>query len=248
MTPVLLLHGVGLDHRMWYRCLPLLAEHHPVRAPDLAGHGGGGPVPASWTLRELAGATSDGIDAPAHLVGFSLGALVAQRIALDWPELVRSLTVVSSVAERSREQAEAVAERLREACGDFDAVAEQAVARWMSSSWRADEPELTEYLRTTMRRQHRPSYLHCYRIFAEADHQLWPLLPEITAPTLAITGAADPGSTPEMSERLAERIPRARAEILPGVRHLVPLEAPRRLVDSILAHTKEVDDAEAAQA
>lgn len=248
MTALQLLHGVGLDHRMWRRCRPQLDEQHEVTAPDLPGHGASAAVPSGWTLREVAGSVSDAVAEPTHLVGFSLGALVAQRIALDRPELVRSLTLVSSVADRSPEQSRAVAARLHEAEHDFDAVVDRAVARWMADSWRAAEPELAEELRTTLRRQHRPSYLRCYRIFAEADQELRPLLGGITAPTLAITGAHDPGSTPEMSERLAARIARARADVLPGVRHLVPLEAPQRLAEAILAHTQEVDHAEPAQA
>ncbi|MGW5697528.1 alpha/beta fold hydrolase, partial [Streptomyces asiaticus] len=83
----------------------------------------------------------------------------------------------------------------------------------------------------------RASYLACYRVFATADTGLWRWLPRIAAPTVAVTGERDPGSTPAMSHRLADRIPGARAVIVPGARHLLPLECPRELTDVILTRT-----------
>ncbi|MGY4745797.1 alpha/beta fold hydrolase, partial [Streptomyces sp. ATMOS53] len=84
----------------------------------------------------------------------------------------------------------------------------------------------------------RTSYLACYDVFATADAGLWPRLPDITAPTLAVTGEDDPGSTPAMSRLLADRIPGARAMIMPGTRHLLPLERPKELIEAILHHTE----------
>ncbi|MGY4742913.1 alpha/beta fold hydrolase, partial [Streptomyces sp. ATMOS53] len=83
----------------------------------------------------------------------------------------------------------------------------------------------------------RTSYLACYDVFATADAGLWPRLPDITAPTLAVTGADDPGSTPAMSRLLADRISGGRALIVPGTRHLLPLERPEELARAVLDHT-----------
>jgi len=233
---ILLLHGVGLDRRMWSRCrLP------GAVALDLLGHGSAGPAPPGTALADLAEDVAARMAGPAHVVGFSLGALVAQRLAITRPELVRSLTLVSSVADRSPEESAAVAGRLAHSERDFPATVRAALERWMTPEWRAEEPELLEQLRTTLLGTDRPSYLACYRVFATADAELWPGLPRIGAPTLAITGAEDPGSTPAMTRKLAEAIPGARAVVVPGARHLLPLEHPARLTDEILALTTEVD-------
>jgi len=233
---ILLLHGVGLDRRMWSRCrLP------GALALDLRGHGSAAPAPPDITLAHLSADVADRLAGPAHVVGFSLGALVAQQLAVTRPELVRSLTLVSSVADRSAEQSAAVAGRLAAAERDFPATVDTAIDRWMSLRWRAEEPDLADQLRATMLGNDRQSYLACYRVFGTADAQLWPALPRIEAPTLAITGAEDPGSTPEMTRKLAEAIPTACAVVVPGARHLLPLEQPARLTDEILALTTEVE-------
>lgn len=233
---ILLLHGVGLDRTMWSRCrLP------GAVALDLLGHGSAAPAPPGTTLADLAGDVAERLSGPAHVVGFSLGALVAQRLAIGRPDLVRSLTLVSSVADRSAGESVAVRGRLEQAARDFPATVQAAVDRWLSPEWRADEPDLAERLRATMLGNDLPSYLACYRVFATADAELWPSLPRIEAPTLAITGADDPGSTPAMTHKLAAAIPKARAVVVPGARHLLPLERPARLTEEILALTTEVE-------
>ena len=66
------------------------------------------------------------------------------------------------------------------------------------------------------------SFLHCYRVFATADAEIGPELGRITVPALAVTGEDDPGSTPEMTRRLAEAMPDCRAVVVPGARHMLP--------------------------
>lgn len=241
MTALSLLHGVGLDRHLWDRCVQPLGTRHRVSTPDLLGHGAAGFAPSGTTLAGLADDIAGGLSEPAHLVGFSLGALVAQQVTLDHPALVRSLVLVSSVADRGPRESAAVAERYALAERDYPAAVAGAIERWMPAGWQAAEPDLAARLRSTLLANDRDSYHTCYRIFASADRELWPRLPQISVPTLAITGELDPGSTPEMTRRLAAVIPQARAVVVPGIRHLVPLQAPELLVEHILTHTTEVD-------
>ncbi|MER5177532.1 alpha/beta fold hydrolase [Streptomyces sp. NPDC002896] len=239
----MLLHGVGLDRAMWERCLPSLAARHRVTLVDLRGHGASPAAAAGVSLGELTEDVAQLVDGcsgpggPSHIVGFSLGALVAQQLALVRPELTASLTLVSSVAGRSGEERAAVARRRERAAEDFEASARAAVDRWFAPEWLAEEPDLATAVLDALLHNDRTSYLACYDVFATADAALWPLLPRITAPTLAVTGANDPGSTPAMTRLLADRIPGGRALIVPGGRHLLPLERPDDLTDAILTHT-----------
>lgn len=244
-TPLVLLHGVGLDRRMWDRCRPALEARHRVRALDLPGHGGSPGAARGTTLSDLARDVLASIDRPAHLVGFSLGALVATEAALQDRRSVASLTVVSSVALRSAPEREAVRHRLHTAREDFVASADAAVERWFTPEWRAQEPQLAEAVRSTLLRQDPASYLACYEVFANADAELWPRLGTVGCPTLAVTGSEDPGSTPAMTQKFARAVPGARYTFVPGARHLLPLEAPGALTDEIIRHTTEVDRAAA---
>lgn len=237
---VVLLHGVGLDRRMWQRCVPRLDPAYRVVCVDLRGHGTSGPARPDTTLTDLAddvaGVLAELGGRPAHLVGFSLGALVAQFLAATRPELVATLTLVSSVAARSPAERDAVAQRLAAAESDFPAAVDTAVDRWFGEEWRRQEPSLVEQVRDTMLGNDLQSYLANYRIFATADQEVEPLMDRIAAPTLAITGSDDPGSTAAMTYRLADAIPGAHAEVVAGARHLLPLERPDEFVSSLIKH------------
>ena len=114
---LVLLHGVGLDHSMWAPVADLLAADFDVVTPDLPGHGSRPPAPAGVTLSDLADGVVGEVPHGSHLVGFSLGALVAQHLAPHRPELVRTLTSVSSVCRRTPAEREAVLGRLRDGRG-----------------------------------------------------------------------------------------------------------------------------------
>ena len=239
-TQMVLVHGVGMDRRTWRRCLPAL-EGYRILLPDLRGHGASPAIEGAVTLGELAGDVAALLDEPAHVVGFSLGGLVAMRLALAEPALVRSLTLVSAVASRSPAERQAVRDRLAVATERFEDAADAAVDRWFSPAWRAREPELADEVRATLLANDRRSYLSAYRLFAEADAELRPQLGRIAAPTVAVTGSEDGGSTPAMTRALAAAIPGATAAVVDGARHLLPLERPDALTDLILEHLRRTD-------
>ena len=216
---IVLLHGVGLDHTIWDDVVPLLPGR--THAPDLPGHAGhrlDGPV----TLADLVPPLSE----PAHLVGFSLGALVAIRLAADRPELARSLTLVSAVAGRTMDERAAVRERLVLAERDLPASFEAAIVRWGERFRARVAPVLA--------RNDPASYRACYQVFAEADDEVAALYGRLSMPVLAITGADDPGSTPAMTQAIAAAVPDGEAQVVAGARHLLPLEAPDALASAII--------------
>ncbi len=237
---VVLLHGVGLDHAMWDRLVPALAEDHRVTTVDLRGHGASGPATPGTSLGDLAGDVLEVVDTVGarrvHLVGFSLGALVAAHLAAHHQDRVATLSLVSSVAQRTPREQEAVRLRLQAAQTDLDRTVDAAVERWFDDAWRQREPELVADVLRTMLGNDPTTSLACYTVFAVGDQEVGPLLGDITAPTLAITGSDDPGSTPDMSHRLAAAIPDAHAVVVEGARHLLPLERPDELAAALTKH------------
>jgi pimeloyl-ACP methyl ester carboxylesterase len=230
---LVLLHGVGLDRTMWEPAAELLDADFDVQAPDLPGHGARPPATDRVTLADLAAGVVEDVPPGSHVVGFSLGALVAQHLARYRPDLVRTLTSVSSVCRRTAEEREAVLARLRTAEADFEASAARSLQRWYDGTGVA--PAVVERTRATLLANDVASFLACYRVFATADAQIGPELGRIAAPALAVTGEEDPGSTPEMTWRLAEAIPGCRAVVVPGARHMLPVQRPRELVDCLTA-------------
>ena len=239
MTPptVVLLHGVGLDGSMWSPVAERLGDHMDIRCPDLPGHGVNPPVPADVTLDDLAAEVAAQIPFGAHLVGFSLGALVAQYIARYHPGRIASLTSVASVCKRTPEERSAVLGRLAMAEHDFDATVQASLHRWYDGT---DVPDdVVGRTERVLRATDHAGFVNCYRVFATGDARIGPHLGRIDLPSLAITGALDPGSTPEMTHRLAASIPGCRAVVVDGARHMLPVQYPSVLADHLIAFIGE---------
>lgn len=234
---IVLLHGVGLDHTMWEPTAELLADRFTLVTPDLPGHGRNEPAPAGTTLRDLAREVMAEIPPRSHVVGFSLGALVAQHLAVHQPDLVATLTSVSSVCRRTPAERDAVLRRLDVAQADFAAAVTASLQRWYGGT--DVDAEWVSRTEVALLANDLDSFHHCYRVFATADAELGPDLGRIAMPALAVTGENDPGSTPEMSRRLAAALPDCRAVIVPEARHMLPVQRPTALVDCLTAFIGE---------
>jgi pimeloyl-ACP methyl ester carboxylesterase len=98
--PLVLLHGLGGAASNWIELAPELAREHRVIAVDLPGHGGSSPLPALPNLEPFADRVGlvlqrEGVH-PAVVVGHSLGCVVALRLAMRSPDLVRGLVLISA--------------------------------------------------------------------------------------------------------------------------------------------------------
>ena len=100
-TPVLLIMGLAYPASAWFRQVPALAARHRVLRVDNRGAGETGLVPSSpYTVETMAGDCLAVLDAAgvdqAHVVGISMGGLMAQELALSHPERLLSLTLMST--------------------------------------------------------------------------------------------------------------------------------------------------------
>lgn len=226
---VVLLHGVGLDRTMWKPLREQLA--HESVALDLPGHGLRPPLRSEQNLASLAADVLERLETrePVHLVGFSLGALVAQYLARFVPGRVLTLSAVNSVCRRTAEESAAVEERLATAGTNFSQGVDRAIERWFPAGETAVDAQLIEATRQTLAGNDVESYVHAYAVFARGDQEIADELDAIKQPTQAITGELDPGSTPEMSRRLVAAVPQGRLRIIPGARHMLPVENPLAL-------------------
>jgi len=106
--PVLLIHGLGSSTRDWEYQVPAFTKDYRVLVPDLRGHGKSDKPPGPYSMplfaRDIAALIRSQDIPPVHVIGLSLGGFVAFQLAVDHPELVRSLVVVNSAAGMPRDK------------------------------------------------------------------------------------------------------------------------------------------------
>lgn len=236
--PVVLIHGVGSDLEDLSLVSDALGPGFRILRLDLRGHGKSERVPGPYSLAEFAADVGELMDhvgfEQADVMGFSLGALIAQRFALDYSGRVRRLALVSGVAGRTEAEREAVMKRLAALeSSEPMSHATASASRWFTDAFCERHPEIVENRLARIAANHKPSYAAAYRVLATSD--LADDLHRITAPTLVITGEFDQGSNPRMARLMHERIAGSELQILSGLRHSILLEAP----DLVAAHLRD---------
>ncbi len=227
--PLVLVHGVGSYREAWDGVIARLSDDFRILSFDLRGHGGSARVKGRYDIDDFTGdvlALTDHVGFERFdLAGFSLGGLIAQRLALTHPERLRRLVLLSTVSGRSDDERERVLTRLAALqAGDRGSHYDASLSRWLTEDFQARNPELIAELRRRNAQNDPDCYASAYRVLAETD--FGGLIDQIRLPTLIATGEHDQGSNPRMSRYMHERIAGSRLHILPGLRHSLLNEAP----------------------
>jgi 3-oxoadipate enol-lactonase len=234
--PITFLHGVGGNLNVWDDVLSALPNTYETLRYDLRGHGFSSKPAGPYQLNDFVNdhilmLNRNNIE-KTHLVGFSLGGLVAQSVALKHSGRVGKLILISTVAGRSEEEKAAVRRRLdvlkSEGAGAHLAAASD---RWFTPEFSKAHPEVLESRRRISLANDPEAYVAAYEVLASTD--LVEDLPNISHETLVITGECDPGSTPRMARRIAESIPGAEVVVIPRMRHSILLEKPDEVAELI---------------
>jgi 3-oxoadipate enol-lactonase len=225
---VLMLHGLGANSSSWTLQFDALitAGLRPL-APDVPGFGDSKYDGRGWNFkrvaRDLAGFIIDLNSGPVHIVGLSMGGVIAQQFVLDYPKLVRKLVLVST----------------------FSALQPSSFSQWFYFAQRAlvvHTMGLATQSRIVARRVFPEPGQGALREIAEkqiasADPRAYraamrnlglfnsrPCLGEIKAPTLVISGANDTTVAPTNQKVLAEGIRGSKQIIIPDAGHAVAID------------------------
>jgi pimeloyl-ACP methyl ester carboxylesterase len=229
---VVLIHGVGMARSIWEPQIDALRGEFKVIAYDMLGHGGSALPCVDPALADYAVQLADLLDhldvAAAHVVGHSMGALVALEFALRYPSRVTSVAALNAVYDRTTAQRSAVLERaaLMDGSPPDAAAIDSTIARWFDEPV-PDHLALAEKkVRELLASVDPAGYARTYKLFASSDQMHVGRLSLLRAPALFMTGECDPNSNPAMSLAMAAAAPRARADILPNERHMMNVTAP----------------------
>ncbi len=231
---VVLIHGLGMNRLMWDAQVPALAGRFRVLRYDLLGHGESPPPVDPCSMAQLVDqirALIDGLGLErCALVGFSLGGMIARTFAIEHPERMSALVVLNSAHDRTEDEWAAVRSRVEQArTSGPGATVEAALERWFTSGFAARRPDILDRVRRWILANDPAIYPGLYRVLAEGDADLVEPIATIRCPTLVVACAEDSGNSPDMATRMAARIPGARAEIVPGLRHMGLVEDPETI-------------------
>ncbi|MFG2545158.1 alpha/beta fold hydrolase [Streptomyces sp. NPDC048594] len=222
--PLVLLHGGFCTNDTWGAQRADLAAAYRLLLPERRAHGHTPDVDGPLTYQDMADDTvaflETVVDAPAHLVGWSDGAVVALLVALARPDLVRRVVLIGA---------------------NFRPGGECFVEPGMLDAMTPDSPDMAFF--REMYEAVSPDGADHWPVVAVKMIDMWrtqPTLTErdlgrITAPTLVMTGDDDL-MTLEHTTALYRALPDARLAVLPGASHLVPLEKPALVNGLVLDH------------
>ena len=239
--PLLLLHGLGGRGSDWAAQAAHFQSGYQVITCDVLGHGAStrppGPYSVAGFARQVAALLRAVATEPAHVVGLSMGGMIAFQLAVDAPELVRSLVIVNSGPELvPRTAAERWALRLRVLTVRWLGL--ERMGSLLGTRLFPDDPERRAEFLTRFLTNDRDAYLAATRAligWSVADR-----IEEIAVPVLAVASDQD-YTPPSRKEEYVRRIPAARMVVVPDARHALPMERPDAFNQVLEAFLVEVD-------
>lgn len=242
-TDLILIHGLGMSLRDWDAHIPELTRYHRVLRLDVRGFGESekpaGPYSPQLFARDLAGLARSCQITHAHVAGISMGGVIAQRLALDFPALVQSLILISTSSEVNA-KGQAAWEELAAGVEQqgFSTVASFS-ERLFAANFVAAHPELVE-------ERIKRTAVNDPRAWAAAARAVsafnWTAdLAGVRVPTLILQGLEDGLTPPGGAVKMNRSLPRSRLLFLPDCGHFVPDEKPEIFTSTVLAFLAGVD-------
>jgi pimeloyl-ACP methyl ester carboxylesterase len=228
-APLLLIMGLGWPSQAWQRLRPALSEKYRTIAVDNRGVGRSETPAGPYSIAQMAADAAAVLNAArvntAHIFGVSMGGMIAQEFALQYPQKVRSL-VLGCTAAGGPEAVRAEEEALRVLMTrgqDPDQFA-RAINPFIYDA--GSSPQLVEEDTAVRRKWYASADAYFAQLQAVTAWEAYSRLTQIAAPTLVIHGENDRLVPAENGKRIAARIPGAKLVIIPGASHIFTTDQP----------------------
>lgn len=248
---LVLIHGIGGSSESWAHQFAVFSRKYQVIAWDAPGYGGSEPFPQDApTAADYASALAALLDLrgvmTAHVVGHSVGAIIAAALCRQIPATVQSLALIHPLAGFGGEDAAVreAARRARMAPIEELGMAEFARRRGPSILGPGTPAVVVDEVVRIMGAVEARSYRQLVEVMVASD--LMAEAPSLDVPALVIAGERDPVAPPASCRALAAALPNARFEVFEGVGHYAPREDAPRLRDSLLRFLAAYDESAAA--
>lgn len=243
-TPVVLIHGFPLTRAMWRPQMDALRDRFTFIAPDLRGFGESAGPTDDITMDTYAEDVIGLLDAleveRVALVGCSMGGYVAFRVMARAAPRIRALVMADSRAgpdsAEARERRYAAVRRIQ--TEGPEGFVNDFTSQLVGPTTKARRPAVVDEVRRIIGTPP-PSSLAAALNALAARPDSRPLLPSISAPTLAIVGEEDTLTPPDAAREIATGVPAGRVVIIPQAGHLSNLEAPDAFNEALLGFLSE---------
>ena len=233
--PIVFIHGVGLNHKIWEPQINVF--ENTFLAYDILGHGRTPLNKENISFDDFSNQLTNLIDElnmkKIHLVGFSIGSLIARNFATKYDERLESLTLLCSIFNRTEKQKQIVKDRF-ELAKKSKNLSKQALKRWFTDEYLEKNPNTYNKISSILEENNMENFLKVYELFV--SHKDNEKFENIKTKTLVMTGEGDTGSTPEMSENLSKVINNSMVKIIPKGKHLCSIECADDVNMSIKKH------------
>lgn len=245
--PLLLIMGWGGNTASWKPQIPGLADQYRVLAFDNRGAGRTTAPEGPYSIHQMAAdavGLLDALDVPeAHVFGISMGGMIAQELAMEWPKRVQTLVLGCTTpgGERSagyaelRQDIDTFHEETKDGGPDLEWLSEFLKRLWSDEAITKADGYLQDFVFSLIRFPAPPHGLR-NQANAIAAHDVYDRLHSISQPTLVITGEEDGLIDPRNANLLADLIPNAELKIFPGLKHAFHLEQPDLVNEAIIEH------------
>lgn len=239
--PLFMVHGIGARRTSWAGLTEHLKDDFTCIAYDLRGHGDSPKGPGTFGLDELV-ADLEALRAKlgiekAHVIGHSLGGMIAPAYARLYPDRVMALGLLSTAAFRTEDDSvkvKAVVTAMEQK--GIPQVLDTLADRWFTERFMAESPERIAARKRQVVETDPDVFLNVFHIYAETEMSPW--LHEVTAPSLVLTGELDGGCNPRLNKQIAEALPNSELVILDGLKHAILIEATERVAPPVARFLK----------
>jgi pimeloyl-ACP methyl ester carboxylesterase len=223
-VPLVFVHGVGLTHEIWKPQLDYFKDYTTL-SYDILGHGKTSLNKININFDDFSEQLIKLINElnfqKIHLVGFSIGSLVARNFATKHGDRLQSLTLLGSTYKRSEEQQKIVNDRFNLSKKNHT-LSKQALKRWFTDKYLEKNPNTYEKISSILEGNNMENFLKVYELFVL--HKNDENFKNIKVNTLIMTGENDIGSTVEMSKNLSNVIENSQLKVIKNGKHLCGIE------------------------
>ena len=236
-VPIIFIHGVGLNNKIWEPQID--SFENSVVTYDILGHGKTPLKLSKISFNDLSLQLLNLIDElkidKVHLIGFSIGSLIARNFAVNYNHRLQTLTLLCSIFKRNNEQQQIVKDRF-ELSKKSRTLSKQALKRWFSDKYIENNKRIYDHITSILNANNMENFLKIYELFV--NHQDDEKFENINTKTLIMTGEFDIGSTPKMSEDLSKCIKNSKVKIIKNGKHLCSIECVDDVNNAIKEHIK----------